>query len=112
PERPSGTDTFLFTEIEGSTRLLHGLRERYTEMLDDHQRLLRETFERWHGHENDTQRDSFFVAFARAADAVAAAVEVQRALAGHDWPDGADCRVRMGLHTGEPRAGGGGYVGL
>src|SRR5947209_14390092 len=109
---PTGTVTMLFSDIEGSTRLLQQLGESYSRVLTGCQRLLRASFERWHGHEIDTQGDSFFVAFARAADAVSAAVDAQRALTAHDWPDGAECRVRMGLHTGEPRAGGRGYVGL
>jgi DNA-binding SARP family transcriptional activator/class 3 adenylate cyclase len=111
-ELPVGTVTFLFTDIEGSTRLLKELRERYGEALEEHQRLLRETFAAHGGHEIDTQGDSFFVAFRRAKDAVAAAVEGQRRLAEHEWPDGAELRVRMGLHTGETAAAGERYVGL
>ena len=79
-ELPSGTITFLFTDIEGSTRLERDLREGYTEVLSEHQRLLREAFDRFGGREIDTQGDSFFVVFTRARDAVAAAVEVQRSL--------------------------------
>ncbi|HEX4520070.1 MAG TPA: adenylate/guanylate cyclase domain-containing protein [Gaiellaceae bacterium] len=109
---PVGTVTFLFTDIEGSTRLLKQLRERYAEALEEHQRILRETFAAHDGHEIDTQGDSFFVAFRRAKDAVAAAVEGQRRLARHRWPGGAELRVRMGLHTGEPAASGERYVGL
>jgi class 3 adenylate cyclase/DNA-binding SARP family transcriptional activator len=111
-ELPVGTVTFLFTDIEGSTRLLKQLRERYGEALGEHQRILRETFAAHDGHEIDTQGDSFFVAFGRAKDAVAAAVDGQRRLAEHEWPDGAELRVRMGLHTGEPAASGERYVGL
>lgn len=72
-ELPSGTVTFLFTDIEGSTRLERELRERYGEVLGEHQRLLRQAFERYQGNEIDTQGDSFFVVFPRARDAVAAA---------------------------------------
>ncbi len=111
-ELPVGTVTFLFTDIEGSTRLLKQLRERYGEALGEHQRILRETFAAHDGHEIDTQGDSFFVAFRRAKEAVAAAVDGQRRLAQHEWPDGAELRVRMGLHTGEPAAAGERYVGL
>jgi peptide/nickel transport system substrate-binding protein len=111
-ELPVGTVTFLFTDIEGSTRLLKQLRERYGEALAEHQRILREVFAAHDGHEIDTQGDSFFAAFGRAKDAVAAAVDGQRRLAAHEWPDGADLRVRMGLHTGEPAAAGERYVGL
>jgi len=112
PALPAGTVTFLFTDIEGSTRLLTKLGDRYGEVLAQHRRILREAVEARHGHEVDTQGDSFFFAFARANSAVAAAVVAQRALAAHDWPDGADIRVRMGLHTGEPEVGDERYVGL
>src|SRR5436309_14118388 len=111
-ELPRGTVTFLFTDIEGSTRLLKLLRDRYTEALAEHQRVLREAFAAHDGREIDTQGDSFFVAFPRAKNAIAAAVEAQRALAEHAWPEGADLRVRMGIHTGEPTIGEDRYVGL
>ncbi len=103
---PRGTVTFLFTDIEGSTRLLHELGDDYAEALAEHRRLLREAFERNGGVEVDTQGDAFFVAFSRAQDAVAGAAEAQRSLAG------GPVRVRMGLHTGEPQVTGEGYVGL
>jgi predicted ATPase/class 3 adenylate cyclase len=111
-ELPSGTVTLLFSDIEGSTRLLTRLGERYAGVLADHQRLLRAAVERHGGREMDTQGDSFFIAFARAGEAVAAAVEAQRALAAYRWPEGLEVRVRMGLHSGEPAAGSGRYVGL
>ena len=111
-ELPVGTVTFLFTDIEGSTQLLKQLRDRYAEALQDHQRILREAFVEHGGHEIDTQGDSFFVAFRRAKDAVAAAIACQRRLAEHVWPDSAQLRVRMGIHTGEPALGGTRYVGL
>jgi YVTN family beta-propeller protein len=111
-ERPTGTVTFLFSDIEGSTRLLQRLGGLYGQALAEHQRLLREAFDAHGGHEIDTQGDSFFVAFRRAKDAVAAAVDGQRALAEYEWPDGAELRVRMGIHTGEPTDGEGRYVGL
>jgi len=103
---PSGTVTFLFTDIEGSTRLLQELGDGYAEALAEHRRLLREAFERHGGVEVDTQGDAFFVAFARARDALAAAEEAQRALVGEPL------RVRMGVHTGEPLVTDEGYVGL
>lgn len=109
---PSGTVTFVFSDIEGSTGLLKRLGERYAELIADHRRIVRDTFERHDGVEIDTQGDSFFFAFARARDAVAAAVEVQRAHAEHEWPDGEVVRVRMGLHTGEPAVGEEGYLGV
>jgi YVTN family beta-propeller protein len=111
-ELPSGTVTFLFTDIEGATRLLKQLGSNYGEALTEHQRILRAAFAAHGGREVDTQGDSFFVAFRTAADAVAAAVDAQRDLAAHPWPEGAAVKVRMGLHTGEPRMGGERYVGL
>jgi class 3 adenylate cyclase len=109
---PSGTVTFLFTDIEGSTRLLRRLGERYAEVLGRHDRLVRAGCAGHGGREVNTQGDGFFVAFARAGDAVAAAVQVQRAMAAERWPEGASVRVRMGLHTGEPMVGADNYVGL
>jgi peptide/nickel transport system substrate-binding protein len=112
-ELPVGTVTFLFTDIEGSTQLLKRLGgDRYGEALVDHQAILRAAFAEHGGHEIDTQGDSFFVAFRRAKDAVAAAITCQRRLAEHAWPDGTELRVRMGIHTGEPAMGGERYVGL
>ncbi len=111
-ELPTGTITLLFTDIEGSTRLLKQLGSVYDTVLADHQRILRECFEAHGGREVDTQGDSFFVAFGRAGDAVASAAEAQRALARHSWPDRVELRVRMGLHTGEPRPAGERYVGF
>ena len=109
-ELPTGTVTLLFTDIEGSTRLLHLLGERYADVLAECRRLLRAAFHQHHGHEVDTQGDAFFVTFARATDAVMAAVAVQRSLASHPWPEGVTVRVRMGLHTGEPEYSTEGYV--
>jgi len=111
-ELPSGTVTFLFTDVEGSTRLLKQLRDRYGEVLAEHRRILRAAFEEHGGQEIDTQGDAFFVAFRKATDAALAAAEAQRALAEHPWPDGGECRVRMGMHTGEPTVGDEGYHGL
>ncbi len=109
---PSGTVTMLFTDIEGSTRLLKQLGDRYGELLADHRRLLRGAFAAHDGREMDTQGDAFFFVFARARGAALAAVDGQRALAAHAWPDGVECRVRMGLHTGEPSVGKEGYHGI
>ena len=109
---PSGTVTFLFTDIEGSTRLLQTLGTRYAEVLEEQRRLLRSAFHDAHGYEVGTQGDSFFVVFARAKDAVATAVSAQRAIASHRWPDGAPVKVRMGIHTGEGILSGDDYVGL
>ena len=109
---PSGAVTFLFTDIEGSTRLVKQLRERYPEVLHEHQRLLRAAFAAHNGYEVDTQGDSFFVAFSSARDGLLAAVDAQLALAAHSWPDGSQIKVRMGLHTGQAIASAGRYTGL
>jgi YVTN family beta-propeller protein len=111
-ELPKGTVTFLFTDIEGSTRLERQLRERYGEVLAEHQRLLRAAFAAHEGHEIDTQGDSFFYVFPRAKAAVDAAVDAQRALAAHAWPEGGQVRVRMGISTGEASLEDGRYVGF
>src|SRR5438874_12027514 len=109
---PAGTITLLFTDIEGSTLLLQQLGEQYSSVLAECRQLLRTAFQQYHGHEVDTQGDAFFIAFARATDAVSAAVAAQRMLASHAWPEGAAVRVRLGLHTGEPQRTADGYVGL
>jgi class 3 adenylate cyclase len=109
---PSGTVTFLFSDIEGSTRLLEQLGDRYADLLREHRRILREQLGEAGGQEIDTQGDAFFFSFTRAKDAVDGAVAAQRALAAHEWPDGLAVRTRMGLHTGEPSVGEEGYVGL
>ena len=109
---PGGTVTFVFTDIAGSTELLKRLGDRYAEALADHRRIVREAFGARGGEEIDTQGDAFFYAFGRARDAVAAAVAAQRALAAHAWPEGAELRVRMSIHTGEPVVGEEGYVGI
>lgn len=101
-EIPSGTVTFLFTDIEGSTKLLEHLRGDYATLLAEHYEILRAAFAKWNGHEIGTQGDSFFITFPRATDAVACVIEAQRALATHPWTQGVTVRVRMGLHTGEP----------
>ena len=103
---PSGTITFLFSDIEGSTRVLAELGDRYVDVLLEHRRRLRDAFGRHGGFEVDTEGDSFFVAFASARDAVAAADEAQRVL--RDGP----FRVRMGVHTGEAQFVEGTYIGM
>ncbi len=105
-ELPTGTVTFMFTDVEGSTRLLHELGDAYADVLAEHRRVLREAFARHNGVEVDTQGDAFFVAFPTATDALAAAGEGREAL--HAGP----IRVRMGLHTGEPLVTAEGYVGI
>jgi len=109
---PEGTVTFLFTDIEGSTRLLYSLRDNYATLLADQRQILREAFANWKGYEVDTQGDAFFVAFSHATHAVSAAVEGQRMLALHAWPENVSVRVRVGIHTGEPWSGETGYIGM
>ena len=110
---PGGTVTFVFTDIEGSTKLLQELGdEAYAQVSGDHRRLVRETFAEHGGTEIDTQGDAFFFSFPRARDAVGAAVDAQRALRDHEWPEGWEVSVRMGVHTGEPHMGEEGYLGL
>jgi class 3 adenylate cyclase len=111
-ELPSGTVTLLFTDIEGSTRLLKRLRKDYGELLAEHHRLMRATLDKHAGREMDTQGEAFFAVFSRAKDAVAAAIAAQRAHASHDWPNDVDVRVRMGVHTAEPDVVGDRYFGL
>jgi class 3 adenylate cyclase len=110
---PSGTVTFVFSDIAGSTSLLKQLGDvAYGELLAVHRRLVRDIFAAHEGQEIDTQGDAFFYSFVRARQAVAAAVEVTRAHAKATWPGGVEVRVRLGLHTGEPAVGDEGYTGL
>lgn len=109
---PEGTVTFLFTDIEGSTRLLQSLGDSYAVALGAHQELLRTAIAQFGGREFGTQGDAFFIAFASAQAAVLAAIEGQRALQRHAWPGGEPVRVRMGIHTGEPVVIDDDYVGI
>ena len=111
PSLPAGTVTFVFTDLEDSTALLQRLGDGYRDVLADHRRLVRDLFGE-NGVEIDTQGDAFFFAFPRAREAVAAAVEAQRAHAAHEWPHEARVLVRIGLHTGEPELHEEGYLGL
>ena len=111
-ELPTGTLTMLFSDIEGSTVLVRRLGERYSEALSAQRKLLRAAFRSFGGRELGTEGDSFFVVFESATAAVSCCVAGQRALAGHDWPDGLTVRVRMGLHSGEPSRYEDSYVGL
>jgi len=113
PGQPSGVVTLLFTDIEGSTKLLRALSAQDSvAAFALHGTVLRDVFHRFHGYEQRTEGDSFFIAFQDAGDAVAAAAEAQRVLAAQAWPGRLPVRVRMGLHTGEPTPVGGDYVGL
>ena len=110
---PSGTVTFVFSDIAGSTELLKRLGDvEYGRLLSVHRRLVREIFAAHEGQEIDTQGDAFFYSFVRARQAVAAAVEVTRAHAKATWPGDVEVRIRLGLHTGEPAIGDEGYTGL
>jgi len=111
-ELPTGTVTLLFTDIEGSTRLLQRVGDDYAGLLSQHRSLLEDAFVAHGGVIVDKEGDAFFVVFASAKDAVTAAGEAQRALVSHDWVDENEIRVRMGLHTGEPHVVEGRYVGL
>lgn len=109
---PSGTVTMLFSDIEGSTRMVHALGEAWPALLAQQRQVCREVWSRHSGHELATEGDSFFVVFADADDAVAAAVEAQRLLGSTAWTQGAEVRVRIGLHTGAPARLEDGYAGL
>ena len=109
---PTGTVTFLFTDVEGSTRLLQTLGDRYAAVHDQHAAIIRRAVAEAGGVEVSTHGDAFFVAFRSPAGAVGAAVAAQRGLAAHDWSPGPAVRVRMGVHTGEGTRGGDDYVGI
>jgi class 3 adenylate cyclase len=109
---PAGTVTLLFSDIEGSTRLLQQLGDDYAAVDAEHRRIMRESCTGAGGHEIDRQGDAFFFSFTSTRDAVAGAVAAQRGLATNHWHDGVDLKVRMGLHTGEPSVGDEGYLGL
>ena len=109
---PSGTVSLLFSDIEGSTALLTRLGDAYRDALDGQRRVLRQAWAEHMGVEMGTEGDSFFVVFATAPEAIAAAVQAQRSLAAFEWPQGEQVRVRMGIHTGSPREHDGGYVGM
>ncbi|MEX1072558.1 MAG: tetratricopeptide repeat protein [Chloroflexota bacterium] len=111
-ELPTGTVTFLFTDIEGSTRLAQELGDSWPSVLERHREVARAAWSKHAGAEIGTEGDSFFVVFTSAPQAVAAAVGAQRGLAAEPWPAGAEVRVRMGMHTGEGALSGGSYVGL
>jgi class 3 adenylate cyclase len=109
---PEGAVTFLFTDIEGSTRLLREVGPGYRTVLDRHSSILHAAIFGHHGRVIDTQGDSVFAAFAHPGEAVAAALDAQRALAATDWPHGQPVLVRMGVHTGPATRAGDRYVGL
>ncbi len=109
---PTGTVTFLFSDIEGSTRLLAALGDRWTPVLETHSEIMRSAISAHEGTVVSTEGDSFFAVFPSAVGAVGAAADAQRSLAAHDWPSGSDVSVRIGIHTGEGHLGADNYVGL
>ncbi len=109
---PTGTVTFFFSDIEGSTRLLNALGPEYDDLLERHHQIVREALSRHAGVESGTHGDSFFAVFPGAADALSGAIDVQRSLGIEMWPHASTVRVRIGLHTGEGRVSRTGYVGL
>jgi len=111
-ELPTGTVTFYFSDIEGSTRLIQQLGDRYPEVLLAHHTIQREALRANHGHELRTEGDSFFIVFDSALNACAGAAAVQKALSDYRWPDSGQVRVRIGLHTGEATLVGNEYLGL
>jgi class 3 adenylate cyclase len=111
-ELPTGTVTLLFTDIEGSTRLLQSLQDQYGRVLGDHRAILRQVFSRHGGLEFGTEGDASFAVFRSPGPALMAAAAIQEGLAGVAWPGGADVRVRIGVHTGTPTVVDGDYVGL
>jgi len=112
PGLPIGTVTFLFTDIEGSTRLVQELGDKWTELLARHGAILRKAIADGGGTEVSTEGDAFFAVFPTASGAIIATVTAQQALAAESWPKGNPIRVRMGLHTGEAILGGDNYIGL
>ncbi len=113
PELPTGTLTFFFSDMEGSTRLLHDLgRDAFGSLQDEHAAVIRAAIAEGGGTEIRTEGDAFFAVFPTATGALAAAVGTQRGLAARSWPDGATIRGRIGLHTGEGARGGGDYLGI
>jgi class 3 adenylate cyclase len=112
PKLPSGQLTLLFADIEGSSRLLEELEDRYGPLVNAVRRIERAAVRRSGGHEVDARADEFFAVFERAPSAVEAADAIQRAMAAHAWPDGRAVRVRIGLHTGRPTLTPTGYQGM
>jgi class 3 adenylate cyclase/CheY-like chemotaxis protein len=112
-KRPkTGTVTFLFTDLEGSTQLAHRLQEKWSEVLVEHRRMIREPAFSAGGHEIDCRGDELFVAFEDATAAARCAIDAQLAFAGQEWPEGAQVRVRIGMHTGEAIFADSDYLGI
>lgn len=111
-ELPSGTVTFLFTDVEGSTRLLQALGDGYVDALNQHSRIIEDAVSGNDGLVVNTEGDAYFCVFHQAPDAAAAAVEILLGLASHDWPNDGEFRVRIGFHTGDGVLGAADYVGI
>jgi DNA-binding NarL/FixJ family response regulator/class 3 adenylate cyclase len=111
PDLPTGTVTFVFTDVEGSTRLVRDLGDSYVDVLSDHRRLVREALAERKGYEVDARGDEFFLAFQSPEAAVETAVAIQERHESHDWPD-PPVRVRIGIHTGTPAIEDDDYVGI
>jgi class 3 adenylate cyclase len=109
---PSGPVTFLYADVEGSTRLLARIGERYADVLSEERRIIRATVRDSGGAEIDSRADEFFAVFPQGTDPIGAALEIHRRLRDRAWPDGAEVKVRIGLHGGEPQRTAEGYVGL
>lgn len=108
----SGTVTFLFTDIEGSTKLLHRLGDKYENILREHHSILRTTINKFGGKEQDNAGDGFFFSFDKAGSAVQSASEIQKLISSQNWGDGIQLKVRMGIHTGEVIKNESGYIGI
>ena len=111
PELPTGQVTFVFTDVEGSTRLVRDLGDSYVGVIADHRRLVREAFAERNGYEVDARGDEFLLAFQSPADAVETAIAIQESHDSHGWPDG-PVRVRIGIHTGTASIEDDDYVGI
>ena len=109
---PLGTVSFLFSDIEGSTRMLQELGDAFRPVLERHNTIVHEAANSHRGRIVKNEGDGFFVAFQSALDAVSSAVEIQRQLAAEDWESPQNVMVRIGVHTGEGRLGGSDYVGI
>src|SRR5262249_14253610 len=112
PELPTGTVTFVFTDVEGSTRLVRELGDSYVDMIAAHRRLVREALEEHAGYEVASRGDEFLLVFRRPTEAVGAAVAIQESHDSYPWPGEQPVSVRIGIHTGEPAIEDGDYVGL
>jgi class 3 adenylate cyclase len=109
---PTGSVTFLLTDIEGSTNLLHQVGDRYAALLADVRAIIRGCMHRAGGREVDARADEFFAVFVLAPAALEAALAIERTVRGRAWPDGIHVRVRIGIHSGRPTLTDAGYVGL